>query len=436
MAAAPLKAQHLVKTYYDSTQIPTLKEYYFVKSATDTTKNGEYIRYSRESKALVSGYFKDGIKDGIWKEFYPDGKPKIEVPYKNGIKDGVMQTYGPAGKLSSKGLFKNGKLTDSLFTFFSSGRLKSKAWFVNDLPEGEVWEYHSSGFPKQLNTYHNQKPNGPFKEWYENGKPKIEAEYKNGMLTNAYKTYYPTGGLDQISSYDMGEKTGSFKQYNQSGQLIKEGLYRKGKIDGTCKLFFDTGEKRAILNYKDGYLDGTSTYFDQKGVVSKIVEYSDEGRTYQTKEFWPNGKPKKEYTLGKSGIMPLGTWKSYAYNGNLTLKKTFDDMGKLDGRICTYDSTGSPIKEEDYTGGILNGVVTIYHQGTTIPYTKTLYSSNRKNGAFTEYFRSGKIAVSGSYLNDQKTEVWKQFDEDGNLLKEETWRGGRLGRTKNYTPKK
>jgi len=430
------QAQLLIKTYHDSLKVKVLKEYYYVKSEADTIKNGEYIRYNKESKPEVSGYFKDGIKSGLWKEFYPDGHVKVEVPYINGIKNGTMFTYGLAGKVSSKGIFKDGKLQDSLFNYFSSGKIKSRAFFVNDWPDGQVKEYYSNGQLKLLQSYANQKPNGETKEFFEDGKPKLEALYENGILAGTYKTYYPEGGLDQVSTYDKGEKSGTFKQYNLKGILTKQGLYKKGRINGTCNLFYDSGAKRAELNYSEGTLDGTSIYFYENGVVQRKQTFRNDGKDCSVKDYFPSGTLQREYALANRNIVPAGTWKTYAKNGTLIRKESYDDNGKLSGSFTLYDTTGHQLRAEEYQFGVLNGVQLIYHANSSIVATRTEYISGRKNGRFIEQHKNGTKAIEGNYKTDLKIEVWNYYNTNGELIKEENWKNGKLGRTKTFTPKK
>jgi antitoxin component YwqK of YwqJK toxin-antitoxin module len=83
-------AQHIVdnsgKTYYDSSKTK-LKEVYSYKEvnvfsptgdntiiAVNKKKHGPYFYYYENGKLKISGWFKNDLKDGVWKEYDEKGK--------------------------------------------------------------------------------------------------------------------------------------------------------------------------------------------------------------------------------------------------------------------------------------------------------------------------------------------------------------------------
>jgi hypothetical protein len=55
----------------------------------------------------LEGEYYNGLKNGIWKEFYYDGKIRKEVNYLNNIPSGPIRVYYPNGVMAWKGFFSN-----------------------------------------------------------------------------------------------------------------------------------------------------------------------------------------------------------------------------------------------------------------------------------------------------------------------------------------
>ncbi|HMG91217.1 MAG TPA: hypothetical protein VK589_14225 [Chryseolinea sp.] len=51
------------------------------------------------------------------------------------------------------------------------------------------------------------------------------------------------------------------------------------------------------------------------------------------------------------------------------------------------------------------------------------YKFGMKNGIFTQYYSSGKIASQGEFTDNQRTGIWKYYYENGNLQQEVDFRG-------------
>ncbi|MBS1635423.1 MAG: hypothetical protein JST26_05825 [Bacteroidetes bacterium] len=42
-------------------------------------------------------------------------------------------------------------------------------------------------------------------------------------------------------------------------------------------------------------------------------------------------------------------------------------------------------------------------------------------GSYREYYENGKLKVSGEYNGDQKTGIWREYDVNGNVIKEKNY---------------
>ncbi|QLH31090.1 MAG: hypothetical protein HWD62_00375 [Cyclobacteriaceae bacterium] len=55
-----------------------------------------------------------------------------------------------------------------------------------------------------------------------------------------------------------------------------------------------------------------------------------------------------------------------------------------------------------------------------------MYRGNRQHGTYTKYYPSGKIMEQGEYVANKKHKEWKEFDEEGNVVKTYVFRAGIL----------
>ena len=84
-----------------------------------TTKlyTGKAIRRKRSDtyKDPIIGeeYFKNGLADGLWKEWYVSGEKKFEGAFKNGVNDGIWIEWNIDGTVKRKLTFNNGLLIES-----------------------------------------------------------------------------------------------------------------------------------------------------------------------------------------------------------------------------------------------------------------------------------------------------------------------------------
>lgn len=63
--------------------------------------------------------------------------------------------------------------------------------------------------------------------------------------------------------------------------------------------------------------------------------------------------------------------------------------------------------------------ISYYENGTK--WSESYYDDGSREGHSLSFFPSGQTRYIGEYKNDKKIGVWKFYDEDGELFKEETF---------------
>ncbi len=91
----------------------------------ESVKDGYAVSFSsKDFKKTEEGNYKDGEKDGEWKDYFPGGKiPAVTSTYKNGKLDGPMREYTRRGEVTSEVNYKDGMKHGFLRTYDSRGKV-------------------------------------------------------------------------------------------------------------------------------------------------------------------------------------------------------------------------------------------------------------------------------------------------------------------------
>jgi antitoxin component YwqK of YwqJK toxin-antitoxin module len=213
-----------ITTYYDSTST-VRKELYYIVGNDSAKIQGTYLLFSPESDTMIVGNFNNGLKNGVFKNFYPTGKVQRTTEYVAGLRQGETLIYFEDGNLLQKGIFKDDTLVSVLESYYPNGVLENSTSFVKGKPEGIVKKYYPDRKLKQEIYYADGKPNGPEKTYYQNGNVRSDVNYVNGLMNGHIRNYYESGQIETEAFNENGERYGSYKTYYSTGQLKYQGNY-------------------------------------------------------------------------------------------------------------------------------------------------------------------------------------------------------------------
>lgn len=83
------------------------------------------------------------------------------------------------------------------------------------------------------------------------------------------------------------------------------------------------------------------------------------------------------------------------------------------------------MKVETYVHGNANGEATVYHANGELK-EKYINKRGKIHGEYIAFHEDGKKAVTGQYILGMKNGLWQYFDENGNLIKEESYKRNKL----------
>ena len=145
--------------------------------------SGRIYKKSSKNTLILEFNTKDGLYNGIYKEYFEDGILKRESNYNLGVLQGRERKF-----------FENGKLSEDLN--YNLGNLNG----VRNV-------YWINGMMKEINNF------------------------KNGILVGETTYFYSNGKLRKTISFDLqGRKDGLWTSYDSEGIITKQTEFDKGKV--------------------------------------------------------------------------------------------------------------------------------------------------------------------------------------------------------------
>ena len=116
--------------------------YYERRGTTPIT--GTHKTFTSSGGYYITTY-KDGIKEGPFKEHYPNGQLYLKSTYKNGKIDGLLEGYHKNGQLGTKSTMKDGKLDGPFETYYENGQLQVRTTMKGSGMDGLTEGYNVNG---------------------------------------------------------------------------------------------------------------------------------------------------------------------------------------------------------------------------------------------------------------------------------------------------
>jgi antitoxin component YwqK of YwqJK toxin-antitoxin module len=88
-------------------------------------KNGVAKTYYAGKTVVEEMYWKDGLREGSWIQYFDDGKVKLQGNYKNDLKEGPITVYYPSGQKFNTGQYVHGYPDGKWLSYDLDGNLES-----------------------------------------------------------------------------------------------------------------------------------------------------------------------------------------------------------------------------------------------------------------------------------------------------------------------
>ncbi|UTW68029.1 hypothetical protein KFE94_07920 [bacterium SCSIO 12643] len=353
----------------------------FEKPYKDGVLEGRGYQYGRDGRIVAIMTYEKGVikssqainkynskneKVGLWIEYYddlPDDKiKKLEGRYKNGLKNGYFREYDKKGVQLSTIKYVNGQVVenaaelmavDLVREFYPNASVKWEKTYLGSQPNGIWKKYDTGGVVVETIIYKAGikigegiidsagVKQGKWKEYYTDGQLRGEGEYKDGARIGPWKFYHANGKLEQKGKYRKGGKPhGLWVWYYENGATKREETYINGKEDGELVEYDEEGEILKQGEYIEGLKEGewvvnTGDYIEKGNYVEGMMHgpwlgtYKSTGKKAFEGEYLedePNGKHTYYYPSGRKMLegkyelgMKIGDWKRYDETGLILL---------------------------------------------------------------------------------------------------------------------
>ncbi|HNS17108.1 MAG TPA: hypothetical protein PKH94_01300 [Bacteroidales bacterium] len=285
----------------------------------DDLKNGYFKQYDREGNlVIVEKYLDDVLQENVAElveldvltDYYPSGKVKTVASYKDGIPEGVRREYTEDGRIWMAYTFRAGNMT-------GQGIMNEQG-----TKQGSWKEFYDDGKLKAEGDYDNGKKTGGWKYYYPDGTLEQEGFYnQGGMLDGVWRWYYPSGALHREEQYLNDLADGRSVEYDEAGKLVSSGEYIEGREEGFW--FYDIDGSREEGTYGNGLRSGTWSSYYQDGQLRFTGNFIDDNPNGKHLYYWGDGKIKEEgrYVMG----LKEGEWLKFDPDGTLFIVITYEN---------------------------------------------------------------------------------------------------------------
>lgn len=249
-----------------------------VKDAKETKQLDQRIAYYPNGKpSIIATYFKDK-PEGLRREFdtaghvtkgyvFQNGWLRYEgITDLNGLRQGLWKEYYETGELRSQGKYKNSIPIGPWNFYFTDKTVEITGSYNNKGEKQNEWIwFYPNGDTMTVAHYEEGDLEGPYAEYDENGKYLVKGSYEGGVEQGGW--YYRTNNVTEQGKYDGGLRIGLWETLYDTGKPAYEIHYDQGLRDGKYTAYWDNGNIKTTGKYIKGLQDGSWTQYDEDGTL-------------------------------------------------------------------------------------------------------------------------------------------------------------------------
>jgi len=339
----------------------------------DITGITEFRRGFVVSRQRINRRDRNGLRQGLWKTFYPSLIVETEGTFLNDQKNGFWKFYDSLGNLTAVKQFINGELEQSTQNLTTHVETRT--------------EYHPNGTQKLSVTFRNGVPEGLAREFDESGNVTRSVIFREGRVVaegivdyrgrfqDNWREFYPDGTLRSEGRYRNGRRIGHWRFFFPNGTLEQEGSFNnQGEHQDEWIWYHSNGQIHIIQNFENGLLDGPFT------------EFAFDGETIVSEGYYIDGERHGDWIINTGTERSVGRYRN----------------GEIHGRWRTYSiATGRVIFEGSFVDGIPNGRH-VYFQENGRVLEEGHFTMGRLNGVWRTYDEAGNLFVTVTYRHDDQ----------------------------------
>lgn len=200
----------------------------------DGMRQGIWTEFFFTGEIKAKGEYQDNERVGAWLYFDKQGNTELQGNYWKGKPDGEWLWYYEPNKLHRREHFSRGKLEGEYIEWDTAGIVIVEGAYSDDVKNG-LWKYQMNDH-LEIGEYVDGEKNGPWKWFYFNtDEPAFEGEFNLGTPVGKHRLWYQNGLLMEKGQYEGGLREGDWTYYSETGVLKMTVTYKQGdifKIDG------------------------------------------------------------------------------------------------------------------------------------------------------------------------------------------------------------
>ena len=176
---------------------------------------------------------------------------KRSYTLRNGMKDGMFTEYFLNGQISLIKEYKRNTPVGKMIEYYENGRLKTSIDYnFNGEQHGKQVIYYSNGNIFKIIEYSNGLPHGKWFSYYDDSsdnclKVRSIDHFVYGKSINKSMTYYENGVLKSMTTFSAdGKRNGVFKKFFDNQQLKCSKYYLDDKLNGETIEYYRSGNKK------------------------------------------------------------------------------------------------------------------------------------------------------------------------------------------------
>lgn len=298
--------------------------------------------------------------------------------------------------------------------------------------DGFVKEFDKDGNLLRIVEYRLDVPHGLFRNFYPDGKISGTGRYLNGVIDDIVLGFWPDGTMKIKSFYKEGKLHGISTLYYNNGRVQAEIEYIKGLQGGLTREYNEQGRLKWERHFEAGKQVGITKEFDvATAALVREYEFKNDHQTGFIKEYWGNGQLKGTYTA-VDGIRQ-GPAKEFYATGTLSRDGNFKhDM--WDGDVTSYYESGKRLARVNYKSGKKNDTAWQQYYESGEIKSEVRVVDDLKQGQAKEYHPNMKVKTIGNFKNDQRQNIFKEFDEQGVKIAEFEFKDDVIRYQREYAP--
>ena len=313
----------------------------------DGVNHGEYIGGTGDGKR-AEGSYKNDKPDSLWRYYFLfNNKLAEEGMMKDGLKEGLWKQWDKNGNIVEEVHYKEDKRHGPATIYFFDGSIQMQVNFKNNLPHGPYKEYRQKEVYEE-GAYLDGSKHGAFTRYWQSTDKlnpdvyKQAGQYEKGLMHGKYEIY-KNDKLHMTGEFMHDRKDGKETVYYDNGQVKRETIYKQGLVEGIEKFYYPSGKPEAQKSFVKDKPAGKWTEWYEDGKLRAEAEYGNLGWKQKETRYYPSGKIKYMEVHTKGMLRHEAT--SYYPNGQKSSHKIYQEGDLV--KVIEWDEKGKKIKEED-----------------------------------------------------------------------------------------